>query len=263
VTRQTHGESITVFFPAYNDAGSIRSLVETSLALLPTLADEYEVLVVNDGSTDSTASIIDELAALHPAVRAIHHEHNTGYGGALRSGFRHASKDLVFYTDGDGQYDVRELSKLHRLMTAGVDVVNGYKIRRADTATRKLIGGCYRCAARFLFRLPVRDVDCDFRLIRRNAIMNVELSSASGAICVELVHKLHVAGCIFAEVAVHHYPRVHGRSQFFTLSRVARTAFDFSRLWLRSLLPAARHRRSAATETSRRSAAPPPIRIRR
>jgi glycosyltransferase involved in cell wall biosynthesis len=236
MTRQAPRESITIFFPAYNDAGSIESLVETALAVLPTLADEYEVLVINDGSTDSTAAIIDKLATRHPAVKTIHHERNTGYGGALRSGFRHASKDLVFYTDGDGQYDVRELAKLHWTMTPAVDVVNGYKISRSDTATRRLIGWCYKCTARFLFRLPIRDVDCDFRLLRRKVVENIELSSTSGAICVELVRKLHTAGCVFADVPVHHYPRAHGRSQFFTVRRVARTALDFCRLWFRLVL---------------------------
>src|ERR1044071_6941421 len=113
-------QSITVFFPAYNDARSIGPLVETALAVLPALTEDYEVLVINDGSTDETRSVIDDLSARCPAVRAIHHQHNTGYGGALCSGFRNAPKDLVFYTDGDGQYDVRELAKLYPRMTADV-----------------------------------------------------------------------------------------------------------------------------------------------
>jgi glycosyltransferase involved in cell wall biosynthesis len=232
--------SITVFFPAYNDQGSISSLVEAALDVLPALTHDYEVLVVNDGSTDSTASIIDDLAARYTAVRPIHHERNTGYGGALRTGFSQASKDLVFYTDGDGQYDVRELAKLHPLMIPGVDVVNGYKISRSDTIDRRLIGWCYKHVARMLFRLPIRDVDCDFRLLRRSAIHHIELSSTTGAICVELVRKLHAAGHVFAEVPVHHYPRRHGRSQFFTLSRVARTAVDLCHLWVRLVLIRAR-----------------------
>ena len=225
--------SITVFFPAYNDAGSIRTLVETALGVLPMLADEYEVLIIDDGSTDATGAIIDDLAAHHPAVRAIHHERNTGYGGALRSGFRQASKDLVFYTDGDGQYDVREIVLLHARMTPAVDVVNGYKITRSDPVARRVIGWCYKWMARSVFRLPIRDVDCDFRLIRRSAVERIELKSSSGAICVELVHQLRRAGCAFAEVPVHHYPRVHGRSQFFTVGRIARTALDLCRVRLR------------------------------
>ncbi len=225
---------ISVFFPAYNDAGTIASLVEAALEVLPTLTDDYEVIVVNDGSADETAAVIDELSRTYPRhVRAVHHERNRGYGGALRTGFASASKDLIFYTDGDGQYDVRELARLHPLMREGVDIVNGYKLKRADTKHRQVIGAIYNQVARFLFRLPIRDVDCDFRLMRRRAVGRVELASSSGVICVELVRRLHAAGCVFAEAPVHHYPRLHGRSQFFTFGRVARTGFDFLALWLK------------------------------
>lgn len=222
---------ISVFFPAYNDAGSIAVLVSDALAVLPSLADSYEVLVVDDGSTDGTGALLDELARREPRLRVIHHGRNRGYGGALRTGFASAAEELVFYTDGDGQYDVRELAALVPLLTDEVDIVNGYKLKRADTLTRQVVGGVYNTCARLLFRLPVRDVDCDFRLLRRDALRHVRLDSSSGVICVELVRKLKAAGCVFAEAPVHHYPRQHGRSQFFTLRRVSRTAFDFFVLW--------------------------------
>jgi len=225
--------SLSVFFPAYNDARTIGKLVADALAVMPALADDYEIIVVNDGSTDETAAVLDELARDDAHVRVVHHERNLGYGAALRSGFSHARKELVFYTDGDGQYDVRELARLRPLLTSGVDVVNGFKIKRADNIRRKLIGGLYNRLARLLFRLPVRDVDCDFRLLRRSAVAGVTLTASSGAICVELVRKLHAAGCRFTEVPVSHYPRAHSRSQFFTPRRVARTAWDFWALWLR------------------------------
>jgi len=225
--------SISVFFPAYNDAAAIGALVATALAVLPTLTADYEVLVVNDGSTDATAAVLAELARMHARVRVVHHARNMGYGAALRSGFKHARKELIFYTDGDGQYDVRELTQLRALLTDGVDVVNGFKIKRADKLYRKVVGGIYNWLARFFFRLPIRDVDCDFRLLRRRAVEQLELVSSSGVICVELVRKLHTAGYRFVETPVHHYPRTHGRSQFFTPRRVARTVFDFCRLWLR------------------------------
>lgn len=225
--------SISVFFPAFNDAETITSLVRDALAVLPTLTDDYEVIVINDGSTDATAVVLEELARAERHVRLIHHERNMGYGAVLRTGFGHASKDLIFYTDGDGQYDVRELTLLHTLLSDSVDIVNGFKIGRADDARRKMLGGIYNQLARRLFRLPVRDVDCDFRLMRRSAVQRVGLASSSGAICVELVYKLHATGSRFAEAPVHHYPRAHGRSQFFTFRRVARTALDFSLLWWR------------------------------
>lgn len=222
---------ISVFFPAFNDAGSIAELVSVALEILPTMTDDYEVIVVNDGSTDATRDVLDRLASADPNVRVVHHERNLGYGAALQTGFRNASKELVFYTDGDGQYDVRELATLRRLLTDQVDVVNGYKIKRSDATSRKLLGGIYNQTARLMFRLPIRDVDCDFRLIRRQKVQEVEISCSTGAVCVELVSKLHRSGCAFAEAPVGHYPRLHGDSQFFTYRRVLDTAVDFSLLW--------------------------------
>ena len=225
-------QGISVFFPAYNDEASIASLVNDALSVLPSLTDDFEVIVVDDGSTDNTAAVLDELARADMRVRVVRHESNRGYGGALRTGFASATKELVFYTDGDGQYDVREITLLRPLLTEGVDIVNGYKIKRADDLQRRALGAAYNRLAHLLFSIPIRDVDCDFRLIRRRVVERVGLVSSSGSICVELVHKLHRAGCVFAEVPVHHYPRAHGRSQFFTLRRVGRTALDLLSLRL-------------------------------
>jgi glycosyltransferase involved in cell wall biosynthesis len=223
--------SISVFFPAFNDEGAIAGLVRNALDVLPALTDEYEILIINDGSTDGTATVIDELAAAYSAVRAIHHDRNRGYGAALKTGFKESEKDLVFYTDGDGQYDVGELTRLWPLMTEGVSVVNGYKARRADGLSRRILGGVYNRAARLLFKLPIRDVDCDFRLIRRSLLRELEEIPNSGAVCVELINQLQARGAVFAEVEVSHYPRLHGRSQFLTPRRVLRTAYDFVGLW--------------------------------
>ncbi|MBA2341769.1 MAG: glycosyltransferase family 2 protein [Pyrinomonadaceae bacterium] len=224
--------SISVFFPAYNDASTIARMVGDALALLPQVSDDYEVIVVNDGSTDETFAVLETLTRSSPHVKVINHERNQGYGGALRSGFLKATKDLIFYTDGDGQYDARELKHLLPLLARNVDIVNGYKLKRSDARHRRMLGATYNKLARFMFRLQVRDVDCDFRLIRRQALRNINLEASSGVICVELVRKLHDAGCAFAECPVRHYPREHGKSQFFTARRVSRTALDFLLLWV-------------------------------
>jgi glycosyltransferase involved in cell wall biosynthesis len=228
--------SISVFFPAYNDQYAIVELVEKSLAFIPKLTDDFEIIIVNDGSSDGTADVVDELAARHPAVRVVHHKKNRGYGGALQSGFLHAEKELIFYTDGDGQYDVHELGKLLPRMVEGVDVVNGYKIKRFDQRRRVILGALYKFLARWLFGLPIRDVDCDFRLIRARSIQSIQLNSTSGVVCTEMIYKLKVSGCNFVEVPVNHYPRKHGQSQFFTWKRVIRTAVDFLGLWMRLVL---------------------------
>ena len=230
-------EGISVFFPAYNDERSIRGLVADALAVLPTLTDDYEVIVVNDGSTDRTAEVLEELARDEPRLRVVHHEVNRGYGAALRTGLASATKELIFYTDGDAQCNVKEMVKLWPLMKAGVDVVNGYKIQRADVWRRKAIGALYNRFAHLLFSIPIRDVDCDFRLMRRRAFEGIELVSSSGSICVEMVHKLHRAGRTFVELPVHHYPRAHGRSQFFTLGRIGRTGLELMWLWLKTGAP--------------------------
>lgn len=227
---------ISVFFPAYNDAHSIGKLVADALRILPGLTDDYEVIVVNDGSRDETGEVLRALKEKHRAVRVVEHETNRGYGGALQSGFRAASKDLIFYTDGDGQYDVGELPKLYALLDEETDVVNGYKLERGDKINRKVVGGFYNRLAHFLFSLPVRDVDCDFRLIRREFSDKIALSSTSGSICVELVYKLSKAGASFREIGVNHYERPFGKSQFFTVRRVTKTLFDFFFLWLRLVM---------------------------
>ncbi len=226
-----HHASVTVFLPAFNDEATIGKLVSEALVLLKSLTNDYEVIVINDGSTDATARVLDELANASAHIRIIHHPRNLGYGAALRTGFSNAGKDLIFYTDGDGQYDIKELALLLPLLTDEVDVVNGYKIKRQDDRYRAVSGAIYNALARWFFRLPVRDVDCDFRLIRRRALQRISLSASSGAICVELVHKLASAGCVFREAPVHHYERPHGRSQFFTPRRIAHTVFEFFALW--------------------------------
>jgi glycosyltransferase involved in cell wall biosynthesis len=223
---------LSVFFPAYNDSGTIASLVIAARRAAAALTPDFEVIVVNDGSADDTAAIADELARTYPEVRVVHHERNRGYGGALRTGLREARKDLIFYTDGDAQYDPAELARLWPHMRPGVDFVNGYKISRSDPLHRIVIGRLYHYTVKTLFGLGVRDVDCDFRLIRRAVFDRVELTRNSGVICLELMKKVTDAGFVIEEVPVHHYHRAFGRSQFFNFRRLFRTAVDVAKLWV-------------------------------
>ena len=224
--------SLSIFFPAYNDAGTIASLALIAHMTARELTDDYEVIVVNDGSPDHPGLLLDEMARHFSWLRVVHPAKNRGYGGALRSGFGAAAKDLVFYTDGDAQYDPREMVRLFEALAPDVDFVNGYKIGRSDPPHRIVIGRLYHTFVRAVFGLRLRDVDCDFRLMRRAVFDKVTLTRSSGVICVELMKKVQDHGFRIAQVPVHHYHRSYGRSQFFNVRRVGRTLFDLARLWM-------------------------------
>jgi glycosyltransferase involved in cell wall biosynthesis len=222
--------SITAFFPAYNDAATIGGLVAYTDRVLSRVTADYEIIVVNDASADHTGAVLESIRERFPCLKVVTHVRNRGYGGALQAGFAHATKALIFYTDGDGQYDPTEiLSLLPRV--DGADLVNGYKIRRADALYRVVIGRLYHWTAKLLFGLKVRDVDCDFRLVRRTVIQRVNLVSMKGSICCEMIKKLQMVGCRIVEVPVYHYPRVSGRSEFFRFSKVALSLAMLLRLW--------------------------------
>lgn len=224
--------SVSVFFPCYNDEKSIGELVEKAIKVLKTITADFEVIVVDDGSQDKSRKLLRQLAKKFPFLKLVFHKKNQGYGGALRSGFRAATKDLVFYTDGDGQYDVEELSLLLQLMTPDVNFINGLKMSRRDPTYRIFLGNLYSFVVRWLFWLPISDVDCDFRLIRKSLLDKLKLKSNSGSICVELVKKAQRAGGKFRQVSVHHYERRFGQSQFFRLERLLATLKELVVLWL-------------------------------
>ncbi|MFZ5881985.1 MAG: glycosyltransferase family 2 protein [Chloroflexota bacterium] len=228
--------SLSAVFPAYNDGGTIASMVTAALLALRRVTDDYEIIVTNDGSRDYTSQVLDELAVRYPELKVIHHPYNQGYGAALRTGFAAASKEWVFYTDGDAQYNPLELVDLVGALRPGVDAVNGYKLARHDSWLRILIGKAYHHLVALLFGIRIRDVDCDFRLIPRRILKEIALESVSGAICLEMVKKIQDAGYVFAEVPVHHYSRKYGTSQFFHPWRILRTFYQLWRLYRKLVL---------------------------
>ncbi|MGZ4672101.1 MAG: glycosyltransferase family 2 protein [Ilumatobacteraceae bacterium] len=223
--------SVSAVFPCYNDAETIGGLIDDVYAALTPLVPEVEVIVVNDGSADKSRDVLDALAKDRPWLRVIHHDVNGGYGKALLSGFGEAQNEWIFYTDGDAQYDAREAALLVPMATDDVDVVQGYKIGRGDPWHRKVIGRVYHHVVKRLFSLKVRDTDCDFRLFRRKLIIDRPLTSTSGVICVEMMRSWDRAGARFVETPVHHYFRPHGKSQFFRLPAIARSAEQLLALW--------------------------------
>ena len=249
------GPSLSVFFPAYNDSGTIASMVIRTVKAAAELTSDFEIIVVDDGSADGTAQIADELARTYPQVRAVHHPINRDYGAALQTGFRSATKELIFYTDGDAQYDPAELSALWAKMSAECDLVNGYKISRADPLHRIVIGRIYHHIVSVMFGLKLRDVDCDFRLMRRSIFERINLEKTSGIICVEMMKKIQDGGFRIAEVPVHHYHRAFGRSQFFNVRRLVRTGRDLLLLWY-ALVVRREHLRAGLTPLAGRAPDP-------
>jgi glycosyltransferase involved in cell wall biosynthesis len=225
--------SLSLFFPAYNDAPALPRLVEEAFRQASACSESFEVIVVNDASYDDTDTVLEQLCRRFGSrLRVLRHEKNRGYGGALRSGFRASSSEFVFYTDGDAQYDMADLPRLVERMRPGIGLVNGYKISRSDAWYRVLLGTVYLFVVRHLFWLKIRDVDCDYRLIRRTILRDLELTTDSGAICVELVRKIQESGCGIVDVPVRHLPRLHGSSQFFRLRSLWRTIVDVLSLFL-------------------------------
>ena len=244
--------SLSIFFPAYNDAGTIASLAVIAHMTARKITDDYEVIVVNDGSPDHTGELLDEMARQFSWLKVVHHPKNRGYGGALRTGFETASKELVFYTDGDAQYDPREMMQLYEALTPEVDFVNGVKIGRSDPFHRIVIGRLYHNFVRLAFGLRLTDVDCDFRLMRRAVFDKVVLTRSSGVICVELMKKVQDHGYRVAQVPVHHFHRTYGKSQFFNFPRVGRTLMDLIRLWMALVVRKEHLKKTGAAEESAR-----------
>ncbi len=239
--------SLSIFFPCYNDAGTIPSMVIRAVQTARRVADDFEVIVLDDGSHDDSVLVLEELKCAIPQLRVIEHEQPSGYGGNVRAGIAACTKEWVFYTDGDAQYDARELELLVKALRPEIDVVNGWKIKRQDPQHRIIIGLMYQYFVKFIFGITIRDVDCDFRLMRRSIFDVVQLESVTGTITFEMIKKIQDAGFKFAEVPVHHFYRQYGTSQFFNFARVARTLAALLGWWWRLVVKQeARNKKQAA-----------------
>ena len=228
--------SVSIFYPCYNDWGTMGSMLLLTTQTVKRLGLDADITVIDDGSTEHTLDLLDEIRERFPEVRVVRHEKNRGYGGALRSGFAAATRDWIFYTDGDAQYDVREIAALLEHAGPAVDMVQGYKITRHDPLHRIIIGRIYHWIVKLAFGLKLRDVDCDFRLMRRTIFDKITLKHDSGVICAEMMVKIQRAGFRIVEVPVHHYQRAHGKSQFFNFPRIARVGWNLTGLWVQMVL---------------------------
>ena len=230
---------LTVFFPAFNEEENIERTVERALAEIGPLVPSIEVLAIDDGSTDRTPQLADALSAADPRVR-VHHQPNRGYGGAIKAGFENARGELIGFSDGDLQFDLREMGRLlERLADTGkpVDAVIGYRIKRRDPFHRIFIAKTYNAIVSIAFGLRVRDIDCAMKLFRREVFDGLPLDAEGPFLSAELLVKLRARGVRFAQVGVNHYPRTAGSNTGASFLKIMRTFRDLAKLrwdlWMR------------------------------
>lgn len=223
--------SISVVLPAYDEEDCIAEAVQACLDYLPTAFASWEVLVVDDGSTDRTAEIVDGLSVDQPGLKLIRHGANKGYGRAIATGFEAATGDLVFFTDADCQFDIRELS--HSLpLLEDADVVFGFRVYRYDSVLRCILSWTYNQIVRVLFLVKVRDVDCSFKLFKRSVVERLRLETSDFFIDTEMVARVSRMGARSVEQGVRHYPRKAGRTTV-RPSHIPLTLWTVARMWWR------------------------------
>jgi glycosyltransferase involved in cell wall biosynthesis len=221
--------SLTIFFPCYNEEANVERVTRAAVEVGRRIADDLEVLIVNDGSRDRTGEIADRLAADIPEVRAVHNNPNLGYGGALQKGFRSATKNWIFYTDGDGQFDFNELPPLFKLLETH-DIVSCYRLDRKDPFMRKVNAWAWTRLVRTLFRLKLRDIDCAFKIYPKPFIDRISMHSRGALIDTEMLAKATNMQLRIAQVGVHHYPRTAGTQTGAKLSVILRAFKELFKL---------------------------------
>jgi len=223
--------SLSVVFPCYNDSMTIGNLIETADKAAKTVAEKHEIIVVNDGSTDTSPKILADLQKKYPYLEVITHARNMGYGATIWDGLKAAKNEYIFYTDGDAQYDPSEMTKLVEELGEHTVLVNGYKTTRHDAFYRKFIGTSYNLFVKLLFNVKLRDVDCDFRLIKKEMLDKIEVTEHGGTMCLEMVKRMEKLGGEIREVPVSHYERKYGKSQFFKIKNLLRVFVDIPKLF--------------------------------
>jgi glycosyltransferase involved in cell wall biosynthesis len=233
-TKSHPNASISVFFPCFNEQDNIDALVTKTVEVLKTVSEDFEVLIVNDGSSDDTGKRADALASTYSEVRVIHHDSNLGYGAALQSGFRGAEKKLIFYTDGDGQFDIAEMPALLDLIQ-DCDIVSCYRLNRQDPLIRKINGWCWTRLVCLVFGLRMRDIDCAFKLFKREVFDNMPLCSTGALIDTEVMARATRKGCRIRQKGVQHYARTAGMQTGANLRVVLRAFVELFHLRKRIL----------------------------
>ena len=223
-------DSISVFFPFHNEQENVRRVYESASTVLKKIGADYEIILVDDGSKDETSKIADTIAADDSRVKVVHHATKSGYGAALKSGFRKASKELVFYTDGDGQFDLNELPPLLPLMKR-YDIVSCFRINRQENLRRRLNAWLWTWLICSLFDLKITDMNCAFKLYKRKIFDVIKMESTGTILNSEILARAKRRGFTMTQVGVHHYPRAAGKAG-------PKTKVIFKAFWeLRKLYP--------------------------
>lgn len=222
-------KEISVFFPFYNEEENIESITAKAVEILERYRLDYEIILVNDGSRDRTGQIANDLVAANPRIRAVHHDVNRGYGAALQSGFGNATKMWVFYTDGDGQFDLEQLELLLALADK-YDIVSGYRKKRRDGLVRRTNAFCWGRLVTALLRFKSRDVDCGFKLYRREIFDHITIKSTGALIDAEILARANRAGYTIGEIGVDHLPRTAGTQTGANIKVIARAFRELLKL---------------------------------
>ena len=223
--------SLSYFFPAHNEVDNIGLVVDDALRILPDVANEFEIIIVDDGSTDGTREAADALVEQHPQVRVVHHETNKGYGGALQSGFAASRFDYIAFTDGDRQFDLSDINRFVEEI-ADCDHVIGYRRKRVDPIIRTINAKAYKALVRLVLGLGVRDIDCAFKLFRADQVKGIKLRSSGALISAEMLTKLALSGALIKEVPVTRLPRVMGEQSGAKLKVILRMFGELPSLYL-------------------------------
>jgi Glycosyl transferase family 2 len=240
--------SLSIVLPCFNEEGNVARAVAEACAAAQAVGDDYEILVVDDGSADRTRVIAERLALVDAHVRLVAHDRNRGYGAAVRSGFRAARMDWIVLTDGDLQFDLMELADLAPL-TREADIVAGFRIARVDPVHRRVNAAAWNQLVRRAFDIPLRDIDCAFKLMRRTLIQSLDLTAEGAMVSAELVAKASAAGARFAEAGVDHRPRIAGKPSGASPRVIARAFGELAQI----------RRQMRATEQAGRTQLPSPI----
>ena len=224
--------SLSLVLPAHNEEANIGMVVEQALAVLPAFSDDFEIIVVDDGSRDSTRSIVESLSADDPRVHLVHHQVNRGYGGALTSGFRASRGDHVMFMDADRQFDLADLALLSPFIET-FDMVAGFRKERHDPFHRRVNAEIFNVAVRILFGVHLRDIDCAFKVFNGGLIRSMDLSAPGALINTEIQAKARRQGATLQQVGVHHYPRVAGTATGGSWRVIARAMWETMVLWRR------------------------------